>query len=187
MAPDERRLRIGSVVARIPSQCGQRRGERGEVLVVALDGDHTAGAVVCGEDQRSRRTGYGPIVRTPLTRPRTTEDDLRHRREVLAAEPGDHRGGQRLAGGRRRGERYPRTGGIPQRKVEILRHELGHESGPPPFDAGLSGTTPATGRRVRTATQSPVECTSTSWNLARSTPDLTASAVASAVASICAA
>ncbi len=56
-----------------------------------------------------------------------------------------------------------------------------------PLDAGLSGTTPATGSRVRTATQSPVEWISTSCSLSRSTPDLTASAVASAVASIWAA
>ena len=31
-----------------------------------------------------------------------------------------------------------------------------------PFDAGLSGTTPGTGSRVRTATQSPVACVNTS-------------------------
>ena len=41
-----------------------------------------------------------------------------------------------------------------------------------PLDAGLSGTTPATGSRVRTATQSPVAWTRTSCSLARSTPDL---------------
>ena len=39
------------------------------------------------------------------------------------------------------------------------------------FEAGLSATTPANGKRVRTATQSPVACTSTSWSLARSAPD----------------
>ena len=31
-----------------------------------------------------------------------------------------------------------------------------------PFDAGLSGTTPSAGNRVRTATQSPVAWVSTS-------------------------
>ena len=31
-----------------------------------------------------------------------------------------------------------------------------------PLDAGLSGTTPGTGSRVRTATQSPVACVRTS-------------------------
>jgi hypothetical protein len=56
-----------------------------------------------------------------------------------------------------------------------------------PFDAGLSGTTPATGSRVRTATQSPVEWVRTSCSLIMSTPDRTAKAVASAVASIWAA
>ena len=56
-----------------------------------------------------------------------------------------------------------------------------------PLVAGLSATTPATGSLVRTATQSPVEWRSTSWNLARSTPDFTAKAVASEVASIWAA
>ncbi len=56
-----------------------------------------------------------------------------------------------------------------------------------PFEAGLSGSTPATGSRVRTATQSPVEWSSTSWSFSMSTPDLTASAVASEVASIWAA
>ena len=56
-----------------------------------------------------------------------------------------------------------------------------------PLEAGLSGTTPATGSRVRTATQSPVEWTSTSCSLSRSTPDFTARAVASAVATIWAA
>ena len=34
--------------------------------------------------------------------------------------------------------------------------------GAQPFDAGLSGTTPSAGSRVRTATQSPVACVSTS-------------------------
>ena len=48
-------------------------------------------------------------------------------------------------------------------------------------------TTPATGSRVRTATQSPVECSSTSYSLAMSTPDVTARAEASAVATIWAA
>ena len=55
------------------------------------------------------------------------------------------------------------------------------------LDAGLSGITPGTGRRVRTATQSPVACVSTSSSLAASTPDMTAIAVASAVAVIWAA
>ena len=54
-------------------------------------------------------------------------------------------------------------------------------------EAGLSGTTPATGRRVRTAVQSPVAWVSTSKSLCMSTPDLTARAVASAVAVIWAA
>jgi len=56
-----------------------------------------------------------------------------------------------------------------------------------PLDAGLPGTTPGTGSRVRTATQSPVAWVSTSRSLAMSTPEATARAVASAVASICAA
>ena len=56
-----------------------------------------------------------------------------------------------------------------------------------PFDAGLSGTTPGTGRRVRTATQSPVAWVRTSSSFSMSTPDRTAMAVASAVAVICAA
>ena len=56
-----------------------------------------------------------------------------------------------------------------------------------PFEAGLSAITPGTGSRVRTAVQSPVECTSTSSSLAMSTPERTASAVASAVATIWAA
>lgn len=56
-----------------------------------------------------------------------------------------------------------------------------------PLEAGLAGSTPGTGSRVRTATQSPVALDSTSWSLPGSTPDLTARAVASAVASICAA
>ena len=56
-----------------------------------------------------------------------------------------------------------------------------------PFDAGLSGITPGTGRRVRTATQSPVACVRTWSSLPMSTPDVTAIAVASAVAVIWAA
>ena len=56
-----------------------------------------------------------------------------------------------------------------------------------PLEAGLSGTTPGTGSRVRTATQSPVECVSTSKSLAMSTPEVRARAVASDVASIWAA
>ena len=55
------------------------------------------------------------------------------------------------------------------------------------FDAGLSGITPGTGRRVRTATQSPVAWVRTSSSFSMSTPDRTAMAVASAVAAICAA
>ena len=56
-----------------------------------------------------------------------------------------------------------------------------------PFDAGLSGITPGTGSRVRTATQSPVAWVRTSSSFSMSTPDRTAMAVASAVAVICAA
>ena len=56
-----------------------------------------------------------------------------------------------------------------------------------PFDAGLSGMRPSIGRRVRTATQSPVAWVSTSCSLAMSTPDCWARVVASAVATICAA
>ena len=56
-----------------------------------------------------------------------------------------------------------------------------------PLEAGLSAMTPGTGSRVRTAVQSPVECTSTSSSLAMSTPERIARAVASAVATICAA
>ena len=55
------------------------------------------------------------------------------------------------------------------------------------LEAGLSAITPGTGSRVRTAVQSPVECTRTSSSLAMSTPDRRARAVASAVATICAA
>ena len=55
------------------------------------------------------------------------------------------------------------------------------------FDAGLSGSTPSAGSRVRTATQSPVACVSTSYRCSSSTPDRSAISVASAVASICAA
>ena len=54
-------------------------------------------------------------------------------------------------------------------------------------EAGLSGTTPATGRRVRTAVQSPVAWVSTSKSLCMSTPDFKARAAASAVAVIWAA
>ena len=41
-----------------------------------------------------------------------------------------------------------------------------------PLEAGLSGMRPSTGRRVRTATQSPVAWVSTSYSFAMSTPDL---------------
>ena len=62
MCPPSARSASGCAVARIPSQCGQRLGQRADVVRVALDGDHAAGPMVGRQDQRRRGQPVGAVI-----------------------------------------------------------------------------------------------------------------------------
>ena len=190
----------------------ERRAQRPEIRRVRLDRDDAAGPVVRSEDQSGSpqrclwpttgwraptgRTPRLPVARSagPPTRPPAQPIPASFSTTLDSAEkssrpyPGARRRGEHLAHCGSGRERDAGARRVTEGEVEVLRHQVGHEPGLPVVRCGALGDRhPATGSRVRTATQSPVEWVSTSRSCEGSAPERSARAVASAVASIWAA